>query len=290
MNKLNATWDKSLVEVFADKTPSESDYETLVSDPCRVVCEGETVIAYGRPRVDFQPLVAAVEAIKFGKPSYRTNGLQTNARSFGYTTRNVIRGDFCSASSLATELPAAHEQLEQFAAVVNGVYRAASRPLFENHRREAADKITVDATLDDGPFTTGNVNKNWPVRYHFDKGNLPSVWSGMIVLKRRCTGGYLSVPELRLGFELEHGTVFCFDGQKLLHGVTPFHLGRGGFRYSVVYFTLQQAWKCLPAVEELERIRRLRTDRERALKGRQLYAGVKPEIAKRLRARGVTEE
>jgi hypothetical protein len=56
-----------------------------------------------------------------------------------------------------------------------------------------------------------------------------------------------------------------FDGQSVLHGVTPItKTNPDAVRYSIVYYSLQQIWNCLPLSEEVARIRNLKTKRERA--------------------------
>jgi hypothetical protein len=56
-----------------------------------------------------------------------------------------------------------------------------------------------------------------------------------------------------------------FDGQAILHGVSPFRLTRpDGFRFSIVFYSLQQMWRCDPKAESLELAARRRTERERA--------------------------
>ena len=85
----------------------------------------------------------------------------------------------------------------------------------------------------------------------------------MIVFKKDCQGGYLSCPEYDIGFEVEDNSVILFDGQNILHGVTQFqNLTRLSYRYSIVYYTLQQIWNCLPLNEEIIRIRKLHLKRE----------------------------
>ena len=60
----------------------------------------------------------------------------------------------------------------------------------------------------------------------------------------------------------------------------------GGYRFSVVYFSLKAAWQCLPFSDELARIKAKNTERSRALLGRNVYAGKKPELKRLVRERG----
>ena len=85
----------------------------------------------------------------------------------------------------------------------------------------------------------------------------------MAVFKHDVEGGYLCLPEYRVAVECKNNSLFIFDGQSILHGVTPIRrLTTEGYRYSIVYYTLQQMANCLPPEEELNRIRKNKTERE----------------------------
>lgn len=48
-----------------------------------------------------------------------------------------------------------------------------------------------------------------------------------------------------------------------MHGVTPIiKTHRDGYRFTVVYYSLEQMWKCLTITQELARIRNVKTQRE----------------------------
>jgi hypothetical protein len=85
----------------------------------------------------------------------------------------------------------------------------------------------------------------------------------MIVFKQYTEGGRLSCPEYGVKFEVADNTIIIFDGQKILHGVTPIkHLNKAAYRYSVVYYSLAQMWNCGHVNEELVRIRKVKRQRE----------------------------
>lgn len=85
----------------------------------------------------------------------------------------------------------------------------------------------------------------------------------MLVFKRDIVGGHLSCPEYGLGFKLKNNSLLMFDGQSILHGVTPIQKkSASAYRYSIVYYSLQQMWKCMSVDEELARIRNKKTERE----------------------------
>lgn len=72
------------------------------------------------------------------------------------------------------------------------------------------------------------------------------------------------MPEYGIGLEIGNRSVTLFDGQAVLHGVTPItKLRDDATRFTVVYYSLRQMWKCEPLGAELARIRRKKTERER---------------------------
>ena len=86
----------------------------------------------------------------------------------------------------------------------------------------------------------------------------------MFGFKQGISGGYLAVPEVGLGFEIGDRSLLLFDGQGLLHGVTPItKRSENAKRYSIVYYSLQQMWNCEAIGVELDRLRNKRTEIER---------------------------
>jgi hypothetical protein len=113
-------------------------------------------------------------------------------------------------------------------------------------------------------FTSGIINKNNQLNYHFDRGNFRNVYSNMIAFKKDMGGGHLSIPEYDIGLEISDSSVSLFDGQKILHGVTPLKpLTEEAYRFTLVYYSLEQMWKCESPQEELERVKKLKTDSAR---------------------------
>ena len=56
-----------------------------------------------------------------------------------------------------------------------------------------------------------------------------------------------------------------FDGQGLLHGVTPFtRTRRNGYRFTMVYYALQALWQCKDPTENVRTAARKRIEREEA--------------------------
>lgn len=263
-------------------TPTLDHCPTVVHGPVTLVENGVPLLILDKVDVParFRAACHAVEA----KTGFRTNGLKTTSRAFGTLTRNVIRGDFCRASEVAAKQPRDHDALTLMGANLARVYERHATAAYVDHLRKAQG-VPRDFRLRDTPFTSGNLNKNSSLAYHLDKGNASGAWSAMVVLRERVTGARLVLPEFGVSLDLPDGACLLFDGQTTWHGLTPVVAEPGGYRYSVVYFSLRAAWQCVPYEDELSRIKRKSTERARALLGRNIYEGPKPELAKRV-ARG----
>ena len=170
----------------------------------------------------------------------------------------------CTSTSLAIQMPLEHKEICDFAVELTKYYKKYCGSVFYDHADIAKEKILPEWTIGNTPFSSGIVNKNNALHYHFDSGNFKNVYSNMVAFKSNIKGGYLSIPEYDIGLEIATNSILLFNGQKILHGVTPITLmGENAFRYTIVYYTLQQMWRCEPITEELARIKKVRTDMER---------------------------
>lgn len=248
----------------------ERDFSTFIDCSTTIMVDGEPLIVYVELDdigEDCSPIVEALETVDFniirGK---RTAGMQGQSRVLGWMPRRTLRNDFCHIAQLALENPAAHKAISDYADHVSTWYQRYNPTLHAKHEALMQEKISQDYRMPDAPqsvFTSGIINKDNALPYHFDAGNFRDVWSCMLVFKRDVEGGFLSCPELDMGFRLKNNSLFMFEGQSLLHGVTPIRrLSRRAYRYSIVYYSLQQIWKCLPITDELIRIRQKKTARE----------------------------
>lgn len=248
---------------YIKRSALETDYENLIKENCLVTENGEPKILYLHIDNDLTTEIRkAVKSLKYEK-GLRTAGLKTESRIFGYSPRNTIRKDYCSSTSLAYQNPEQNKAICDFGEYLSILYQQYFPKVYNEHQTKTNSKILKEWRIGDTPFTSGIVNKNNPLKYHFDAGNIKNVLSNMVVFKSGVNGGFLSCPEYNVGFEVADNTVILFDGQKILHGVTPIQkLTSNSYRYSVVYYTLQQMWNCLPITQEIARIQKVRTARE----------------------------
>lgn len=217
------------LDAYRFRVAEYTDCAYTVKEPTLVYEGPELKIAYMELDERLPRVVDALRRIEYVR-DWRTGGLPTNSRIIGYTPRSALRKDFCASVSLATELPAEHRVICEAGAIADRYYAKANAGLHFQHKSLLKERVNPNWRIDDSVFTSGIINKNNPLRYHFDSGNFHNVWSAMLVFKKDCDGGGLNVPEYDL---------------------------------SIVYYALQQMWNCLPPEQELARIRSLKTRRER---------------------------
>lgn len=260
---------------WTNRSALESDYKTLITEDCILIDEDKNILViYTTLPFNSAGVVMALDRINYDTTT-RTNGLKTQSRVFGYMPRIVTRADYCRTVSLAQDAPLEHAVVCQYGIKMAEMYSKFSPEIYAAHSELMKQKVLNEYALADTPFTSGIINKNNPLKYHFDKGNFKGTYSAMAVFKHDIEGGHLSLPEYGVGIELKNNSAFMFDGQSILHGVTPIkRLSANAMRYSIVYYSMHQMWQCLPLDAEIARIRDLKTEREmkrfRRLKGQEV--------------------
>jgi hypothetical protein len=244
------------------KSAWEGDTSRIITEPTVLTENGKVVIIYGAYPGRVDDLRDACKKIDYLK-STRTGGLATESRIFGFRPRNVIRGDYCTSTSLARENPKEHEIVCRIGKEFSGLYENWAPQVYQNHKAMVDSKLLPEWKIKDTIFTSGIINRNNSLKYHFDSGNFKDCMSCMLVLKKDIEGGMLSIPEYDLRLDLQDRSYLFFDGQSLLHGVTPIKkMTKFSYRFSIVFYSLQQMCNCLPFEEELKRIRLVKKKRE----------------------------
>jgi len=263
------------VPAYEGHLAKEGDYAQLITESTILYDDDErrVVLAYVAPIAeDCTDLVAALRRLKIGtfdrtgglkSQGSQGRGLTSRSEVFGYVPRQAaFSHDACTIAKLAQVDPDAHALLCAFAPVVAAYYRRYQPGAYAAHQH-LARQVHADYVIEDSPFTSGIVNRDSRMTYHFDRGNFQHVWSNMLGFKGGVTGGYLSVPQYNLGFEIADKSLLMFDGQGLLHGVTK--IGKTephGYRLTVVFYSLVRMWSCEPPADELTRARRVTRERE----------------------------
>lgn len=252
---------------FIKRSAQEADCDIFVKEPCilKDADSGEIKVIYDELKLNSKDVVGALKRIKYNTGK-RTRGLVSNSRVFGFRPRNPIRANYCSSTSLAVEFPTEHSIVCELAIKLEKYYQKYHPEGYAFHSELTKDKVREEWRLGKASiFTSGIINKNNPLKYHFDSGNFTSVYSVMIVFKGNGVGGgHLTIPEYGVKIELKDNSILMFDGQSLMHGVTPIkYQNADSYRFSVVYYSLKQMWKCLPLNEELAFVRNSKTAREK---------------------------
>lgn len=190
---------------------------------------------------------------------YRSQGLKSTSAVFGYMPRNPIRRNFCHVSRMAYETPEAHQALVDFASCADDVFKRDAPTIRASQHAMISKAVGADWRMGDTPWTSGIVNRSSPLHYHCDKGNFKGRWSAMLVLRKNCKGGELVIPQLDLAVPCEDKSLLLFNGADYWHGVAPMRRGRNGYRFSCVFYSLQQLVHCLSTKEEIERAKAFRT-------------------------------
>lgn len=249
---------------FIRRKAKQSDYKKLITEDTVVIDadSNKPVILYCTLDKDTIPLERQLNKLKFGSGK-RTRGLKSSSSIFGYRPRNEIRQDYCSATAWALNNPESHAVVCSFAEEMERLYKEFLTESFEVHKNLISDKVLDDYKINDTIFTSGITNKNSALAYHFDTGNFKDCMSAMITIKRDVSGGYLSIPEYDIGLELKQGSVLIFNGQDIMHGVTPINFYTPkAYRYTMVYYSLSRIWQCEPIDDEIARVRNVKHKRE----------------------------
>jgi hypothetical protein len=248
---------------FKERSAKPEDCSTLIDEDTIVTVDGRIVLVYiAKVDEDMREFVDALGRVNYLK-SYRSNGLLSTARIFGYAPRNAVRNHPCRAATLSAEQPTESQVVQMFAEVAAKYYRQHNPAMAAEHDRLTLENVRPEYRMGDTMFTSGIINHNNPLRYHFDSGNYKNVWSAMFAFKKDIEGGYLAIPELDMCLKCTSGSLTLFDGQSLIHGVTPIRkLSENAVRYTVVFYSLKQMWNCELPKDEVSRIRQMRAEIE----------------------------
>lgn len=205
----------------------------------------------------------------------RTGGIRNISRTFGFLCRRgLVKRQSCRPCEGVHIAPEAHNVIAGAAGAL-GDQLAALAPGHAAHARELVrDEVLPEWLLDPaGWWTSGVVNFTSALPYHYDGANFDA-WSAMVVVRRGARGGHLHVPEYDLVVDCRDGDVIYFNGNDLMHGVTPIvKLTKDAYRISAVYYPVRAMRHCLPWEEELERGRVRRSSMEADLMDRQRRDG-----------------
>jgi len=250
--KLLSTRPYSVSEL-KDDVPSENNIVMVCSDMV-VKLDGKIIAVYKKADFDLEQVRAA--AVNMEYSSYvRTNGLITQTEGINSIPRNPRRTNKCSRTKLRVSQPELHQMFLDLAKQLAKAYREYFPGAYAQQVKAlhvGTKKVHEDYRIRYTPFTGGVVNKDSQLGFHRDNANTPDGISCMLCLKKGMAGGGLVLPELGIGFECQDGYMLLFDGQKYIHGVTPFIPlpGREAYRITIVFYNSKGMELCLPLEQE----------------------------------------
>ena len=262
MKRLDLTFKEIDISKYKKRTALLTDVTNIIKDDVIIYVDGQPTVFYKNIEEDTSQLRWAVKNMKYtlGK---RTRGLISQSATFGYSPRIAMRHDFCTITSMAEKYPKQHHIISNYIKNIIKYYEEYFPEIYSKHKDIVYEKVLQDWQIGNTPFTSGIVNKNNQLKYHFDTGNFKGVLSNMVVFKKGTAGGHLVIPSLDIALEVSDNSLTIFNGQEILHGVSPIEYdNEDGYRYSIVYYSLEQMWKCEPLDDEIERIRNVKTQRE----------------------------
>lgn len=243
---------------FIRRGALDDDVGRAITEPCKVFDKSGTLVAiYDELEADTSALVETLHKVRY-QTSTRTGGLVTTSRIFGSAPRLERRiRHYCNRTSLAREQPQENAVVCGFGKAISERYRLMAPEVHGKHAHLVGN-VKPEWMIPGSVFTSGIINKNNALHYHFDAGNFEHVLSAMLVLRKGMSGGWLVLPEFDVRFLLKNNAIFMFDGQEIIHGVTPMKKEEeGAYRYSIVFYSLKGMWKCLTLTEELANARQI---------------------------------
>ena len=246
------------------KEPSDSEYDAVIDPPARIVRNngGLTDSVLGvYLKLPPKALKIMGHIARYAKTTkgLRTYGLPMNSAIFGALPRIEIRQNYCRLTRNSVEQRDLMALVLDFAGDIAKLYEKHLPGEYGRHLKMSVQDVLTEWLLPDTPFSTVNFNLNHAIRYHRDRANQKGVMSNVIITRQNVEGGLLVLPEYQVALRQGDGALIIFDGQAVVHGVTPIQFGENGYRCSVVFYTLRGMKNCYPYAEEFERAKVDRT-------------------------------
>ena len=240
------------------KLPSDKDCGEPIYEPSLIYTDGVPTLLYLPIQVKkTRAWGKALNSLKYQKRK-RIGGLAEKSAYMGSYPRTGFRSKHCNLATLNEDHPELYNQMIKLAEKACKRYGKLFNETFNKHLDmikvgwKDKEPIHDDYIIGDSVFTGLVINKNTQMAYHLDRGNHPDVFSALFTFKNDCVGGHLAFPEYGFSIAMEDGALLLFNGQKIIHGVTPIKpISKNAYRYSVVFYSKTEMWKCLPLDEEL---------------------------------------
>lgn len=238
-------------ESMIGKHARDADYDELISVDTDVYLDDELVISYRVTSGRVLALAATLSKKSELTSGKRTNGLSVKNAIYGYLPRNPTRTNYCRPSSASLTAMPLHAIGEEYAQHISDLYESTNSSQFGVDSEAIASRVLDEWRINGTMWSTLNINVNFAIKYHRDTGNWPGVFSNVFIYRQGCSGGNLSVPELRIALKQQNGACIFFHGGRLIHGVTDIKTTSKNFiRSSIVLYTMRDMQHCKTKSEE----------------------------------------
>lgn len=232
----------------ADATIIDRDIAIVDADT------GEVAVAYVVAAEGIATrLAASLRHVKFDTDIYtqvntttRLSGMAVTHVTFGYQPPAPMRRRYgCSRSQFNSLYPEAMETLGEFCGVAEYVFRTQAPDVHDRTARAVRDTIAPAWLIAGTPWSSGIINQTAALPYHRDRANIPKSWSAMLGCRSGVEGGLLHLADYGIYLAVEHGSISIFDGQSIVHGVTPLRMVKPhGYRYTCVTYAKSAMGVC----------------------------------------------
>ena len=168
----------------------------------------------------------------------RLSGMVVSHRTFGFTPPQPMRRRYaCSTSRFDLQHPDASDLIGEYLVAAEHVFRTQAHEVYRETAEHVRSMIPAAWLIKGTPWTSGIINNTAALPYHRDSNNVPGSWSAMLAVRNNVSGGMLHLIEYDVWLAVPNGSISVFDGQSVLHGVTPFRLaGPNPYRYTIVAY------------------------------------------------------
>lgn len=178
----------------------------------------------------------------------RLSGIVVTHRTFGFTPPVPLRRRWsCARSRFDYEQPEAMALIEEYCRAAEHIFRTQAPEVYEQTAHKVREWIPGAWLISGTPWTSGIINHTAALPYHKDSGNIPGSWSAMLTSRRNVDGGLLHLVDYDCWLKVPNGSIAIFDGQSVLHGVTPFHFAApNAYRFTLVTYARKGMKVCCP--------------------------------------------
>lgn len=178
----------------------------------------------------------------------RLSGISVVHRTFGFAPPVPLRRRHaCTRCRFDFDYPIVAETLEQMCEHMDQVFREYAPGVYDLSAANVKALIPEGWRLGSTPWTSGIINHTAALPYHRDSGNIPGSWSAMMTARHAVGGGLLHLVDYDVWLACPNGATAIFDGQSVLHGVSPLESQRtDGYRFTLVTYARTGMKVCAP--------------------------------------------